>query len=74
MFEVVIKPHPLSQKENYNFLNNSTKIINCNPDADLIISYESTLAHEYESLGYNVYYYHDIQSAKNILEIINYIK
>lgn len=73
LFDVVIKPHPLSKKAKYDFLNESTKIIDCNPNADIIISYESTLAHEYEGLGYKVYYFHDITSAESILDTINYI-
>lgn len=69
--DIVIKPHPLSKREDYDFINDSITILDYNPDPDIIISYQSTLAYEYESLGYRVYYYYDIASAELVVNILN---
>lgn len=69
-YKLFIKPHPNTQAYTYLPIYGEENIVNINPDADIIISYNSTLAFEYQSLGYNVYLYDSIENAK---EIINYL-
>ncbi len=73
--DIFLKGHPrnndslydeLRQKYSFIYIPGTIKDL---PDADLVISYDSTLAHEYESIGCKVIYYgnFDINNVKNIV-------
>jgi len=73
---VYLKNHPTVSSSNYDSLRSNFDFVFINdatyPDADLVFSYESTLALEYKSMGKNVYLYDEIQiTDDNIKDIIN---
>ena len=70
-FHLLIKPHPTSQMTDYYSLSNTAKLVDFNPDVDIVVSYNSTLAYEYESLGYNVIIYKDLSDLKAIVNKLN---
>lgn len=82
--ELLVKSHPLVDASIYNLLikDYNFKIVEKNtfPDADIVCSYDSTLAYEYESLGKKVYYFsNDLIDAQKLLsslydEFKKYIK
>jgi len=70
---IYVKNHPIvpifcydDLNKKYNFTLLSGDIW---PDVDLIISYDSTLAREYHSMGYSVIYYDEI-NMENVREIV----
>ncbi len=76
--DVYLKGHPGNSDELYNnlreefcfhFIPGKSKGL---PDVDLVISYDSTLAHEYESVGCRVLYYgkFNIDNSKEIVSSI----
>lgn len=81
--ELFLKGHPGNSDELYSDLRSTCKFIYIPgkskelPDADLVISYDSTLAHEYESVGSKVIYYgcfdlEDIRSyVSRLLNIVS---
>jgi len=71
---LVLKPHPLLDKTCYHKLGNKFKLEILNddvyPKVDLVLSYRSTLAVEYEMLDIRVMY-HDDFSLDSVLKYMN---
>ncbi len=73
--DLFLKGHPGNEDKLYDELRDEFNFIFIPgkkkdlPDADIVISYDSTLAHEYESVGSRVLYYgnFDINNIKNIV-------
>ncbi len=70
-FHLLIKPHPNSNIIDYSSYNKVATLVNFNPEVDIVVSYNSTLAYEYESLGYAVIIYKDLNNLKEIVEKLN---
>lgn len=70
-YKLLIKSHPNSSEEMCKNVYGEDSIISFNPDADLVISYASTLAYEYMSLNYKVFIYKDKVDVRKTVEIIN---
>lgn len=72
---IYVKNHPANRNSYYYDLQRSYKFILIEgldtnlPDVDVVISYDSTLAYEYKSIGTKVVFYEDID-VNNIGEII----
>jgi hypothetical protein len=68
-WRVFLKPHPTMGTKNYQKLNKyHIELIGGRyfPDVDLVFSYSSTLAFEYESCGKQVIYYDDIREENSM--------
>lgn len=63
-----LQVHPLSNKAYYDdyISDNLIFIVDKNPLVDAVISYDSTLAHEYEDIGIPVIYYMDFIQNNNL--------
>lgn len=70
-YHLVIKAHPTTRQEEYFSILNNVNITTENPDVDFVVSYNSTLAYEYQSLGYEVFIYNDMNSLKDIVNNLN---
>jgi hypothetical protein len=73
-FKILLKPHPLLNKSCYYKLVDELQfeVVDDNifPKADLVISYHSTLAIEYEMLGITVIYHEDFSLKKMLPYLI----
>ena len=73
--ELYVKGHPTQPQREYLKLKEKCNFVFLTgpnfPDVDLVLSYNSTLAHEYESIGTKVIYYDDIEieNIKNVVEL-----
>ncbi|GEM_PF-1722154 len=70
-FELLVKPHPLSSKKEFEAVYNQCTVVDINPKVDIVISYNSTLAYEYMSLGFKVMIYDTIENAQQIVYNLN---
>lgn len=68
---VVLKPHPLDDRKKYNKFSNYENLClledNVCPKVSLVVSYNSTLALEYDNLNIPVIYYDDLYSCPPLI-------
>lgn len=77
--DIYLKNHPtlsddlyngFKEKYKFNFIGGKSARF---PDVDIVISHESTLAYEYESIGTKVLFYEDIDMQKVADEVLFYL-
>ncbi|MDD2493858.1 MAG: hypothetical protein PHE29_01565 [Tissierellia bacterium] len=82
---IYLKPHPTMEKKIYRKIKDQYCFIliteDIFPDVDIVFSYSSTLAFEYENSGKKVIYYNNIRTnnsnkinRKEVLKLLNYSK